>query len=585
MVGEGTRTSCTEQALDSALTQAEASGGGRIEFNCGQPGSDEVIISIQSQKRIIKPGNYVIGAACDTAKVSLDGGGRTRLFVLGLDHNKGVRADGFSLTLQNLTLQNGFGESFESTKSRTVRDGGCIYVGTLGVLNLESVRVIGCRVGSGAVGGAIAHNTHQTGGAITNGGVVQIWNSYFARNTAGKAGGVLWCGKCQAMFDHTVFFANKQTETLGYDGIGGVAAFFVSPSVTIKKCEFLENESQGDGGALDFRRSLGVRIEDSLFKKNKALGNKVESFPTGGSKHNKGFCWCGGGAIHMRLQTEASMARCTFVENVGKQGGALRLVHTTVMAEDCTFARNEAHDWGTQYGATEGWDVGGNGGAVLHDGTEKGVTWRKCRFENNTAAYRGGGVNAFVFGGESLTVDSSHFCGNRVFPSSLAGGGLNVGGDGALAVKDSIFGGNVVPNSNKEYAQSAGWCSSAETCESSGRTVINTKIPGIAGEVSPGQTCSFKCPVGPESGLRCDAGSQAADAGYCGASPTPKPKPKPHPSPAPSPTSKACIAYCSKTNFKQTKTKSCGKVKNKNECLAGYMQAARFNKGKVTPCA
>mmetsp|Transcript_68151 Transcript_68151/g.131642 ORF Transcript_68151/g.131642 Transcript_68151/m.131642 type:complete len:443 (+) Transcript_68151:116-1444(+) len=68
-------------------------------------------------------------------------------------------------------------------------------------------------------------------------------------------------------------------------------------------------------------------------------------------------------------------------------------------------------------------------------------------------------------------------------------------------------------------------------------------------------------------------------------SPTPKPKPKPRPSPAPSPTSKACIAYCSKTNFKQTKTKSCGKVKNKNECLAGYMQAARFNKGKVTPCA
>jgi len=95
---------------------------------------------------------------------------------------------------------------------------------------------------------------------------------------------------------------------------------------------------------------------------------------------------------------------------------------------------------------------------------------------------------------------------------------------------------------------------------------------------------AVKCPPA----FKRHVGAQFGRSGAQDPAPAPKPAPpppKPRPSPPPSsPPSKACMAYCSMTNLKQTKAKSCNKVKTKDDCLAGYMQAARFNKAKVTPC-
>lgn len=109
-------------------------------------------------------------------------------------------------------------------------------------------------VGSGTkpvfVGGAVAVNTQQMGGAVTNGGFLSVKKSVFLRNTASAAGGAIYCGKCELEVEESRFEKNRETNVPGLDGNGGAIFLFVPAQATIKKSEFVGNEAQGDGGAL-----------------------------------------------------------------------------------------------------------------------------------------------------------------------------------------------------------------------------------------------------------------------------------------------------------------------------------------------
>ena len=55
------------------------------------------------------------------------------------------------------------------------------------------------------------------------------------------------------------------------------------------------------------------------------------------------------------------------VGNHGKQGGAIRAVHTLLSMSGTVLANNRAFEWGKLMSppASIGWDIGGNGGAIL----------------------------------------------------------------------------------------------------------------------------------------------------------------------------------------------------------------------------
>ena len=69
-------------------------------------------------------------------------------------------------------------------------------------------------VGSGTnpvfVGGAIAVNTQQMGGAVDNGGFLSVSRSHF-KDSATAAGGTIYCGKCELEVVESRFGRNKET--------------------------------------------------------------------------------------------------------------------------------------------------------------------------------------------------------------------------------------------------------------------------------------------------------------------------------------------------------------------------------------
>jgi hypothetical protein len=60
------------------------------------------------------------------------------------------------------------------------------------------------------VGGAVAVNTQQMGGAIDNGGFLSVSRSHF-KDSATAAGGTIYCGKCELEVVESRFGRNKET--------------------------------------------------------------------------------------------------------------------------------------------------------------------------------------------------------------------------------------------------------------------------------------------------------------------------------------------------------------------------------------
>jgi len=190
-------------------------------------------------------------------------------------------------------------------------------------------------------------------------------------------------------------------------------------------------------------------------------------------------------------------------------------VHTHLIVEGSIFSNNHAKQWGTEFEAKDqlkGWDLGGNGGAVLMDGSHGGTLYARSTFEKNTADYRGAGINTFLFQGEEVIIEDSRFCGNEVLDSSLAGAAVNIGGDGDASIKGSEFGGNVVKglDGKKPYAQSIGWCT-----ENSCAGVTGSTVPGFHNLPSPGSVCTLKCPYDSDTAQSFDTVSRGpCEPGY-----------------------------------------------------------------------
>lgn len=231
-------------------------------------------------------------------------------------------------------------------------------------------------------------NTARFGGAIdwNQLGLITIQDSIFANNVASS-------------------FVSAAAGAIRGDGDG-----------VIDNCDFVQNSTNGHGGAIQFKGSgLELRISNSLFEGNSATGS------------------AGGGAIAVGSTSSVLVATSTFTSNQASGltgGGAIaNATGCTLQLMNSRFAGNMAF----------------RGGAVNNDGTLDAVN---CAFSGNLATnLRGGAVEQ---GSGDSDIVNCTVVGNSA--TLAVGGGLSTNG-GVFNIRNSVLWNNEDNSGQTELAQ------------------------------------------------------------------------------------------------------------------------------------
>lgn len=319
-VGDGTPASCTEAALNAAVTQVVVgvqAPGGVLRFACG---AAPHTIALTSQKFL--SGGVVIDGG---GLIALHGQNLTRHFHIASDEPE----DRTEVLLRDITLILGnAGNDY----------GGAVVVGPDARLDLLRTTIVDSYAGlsGGAIATAVGStlnisasrfrgNTAQAGGAIATNAITAIADSTFDNNftfTAatdpiGEQGGAIVSYAAPLTLERSVFTNNKayyggavykkDAQFTAYDSrfseneatIGGALYFeLLAAAAVIGRSRFETNVAGIFGGAINSSEPLNV--ERSLFQANRSLH---------------------GGAIYLYSSRDSLLSRSTFSSNVSTFGG------------------------------------------------------------------------------------------------------------------------------------------------------------------------------------------------------------------------------------------------------------------------
>ena len=201
----------------------------------------------------------------------LDGANNGSNRILGAINLTDITIEGITFQNSNNTGVNssalGIGETNNATISNCEflnnSSNGELGSGALGVRN-TNITISGC-----IFEGNTAINNEASGGAIgtSENGTVTIINTLFSNNTAVKSGGALEVRSSGDVLIQNSKFLNN-TVTGSNDGGG---AFFVlgNANTTILSSEFIENNTNGNGGAI-YNQAQEMTIEASTILRNEA---------------------------------------------------------------------------------------------------------------------------------------------------------------------------------------------------------------------------------------------------------------------------------------------------------------------------
>lgn len=392
-VGTGTAASCTEAALDAALT-----GGGTVTFNCG--GSKTITFTSEkviTQDTVIQGGGVTI----------FNGGSSTRLFRV---------VEPARLTLSDLTL----------TKGYNPNDGGAIL--NFGTLTLNNVE-------------ARENASGTCGGVVWTRGAAIITNSRFEANSAVSGGGVICTsngGAPRVQVTGSRFQANGAAQAGTSVGYGGAISLNPTGILNITQTEFWLNKGQF-GGALAILPGATATIRNSVT--NVGFRNNIATH-SGGAIYNLGSLnlsdvQIGYNYIREDITTNgygagvASLGTLTiqnsfFYFNEGLTGGGLYVASSSDSSrtdlQRVSFQRNRAKF---------------NGGGIFANNTTLAIT--NTTFSYNTSAGSGGGLACAQCA--RMRVSNSSFVTN----TAAYGGGLYVSAapvSGYNRVESVTFSGN-----------------------------------------------------------------------------------------------------------------------------------------------
>ncbi len=344
VVGNGTPGSCTEAALNAALT-----GGGVVTFSCGGAAT----IPITSTK--------TISAALPT---DVDGGG-----LVTLDAQDAVRIFSVDyqrqLAVRNLALRRGRAADSGAAIRSAFHERGTLAVTVSNVRFEDNV----CTQAGDDVGG---------GAIYLLGGVSTIDGSTFLRNRGGNGGAIGYLGGDGTgpanglTIRDSVFVGNAtQARVSTYGATGG--ALYVDGAgdgeVRVERCTFRDNVAWA-GGAIHsvmYQSPQALVILDSTF---------LENIATGGN----------GGAIYHQDGSLTLTGSLVAGNRVFSQGGGLWLYHPTAATiTNVTFTGNRAEG----AVAPSGYAIGG-AFSIYPSGPN--VTLSHLTVAHNHAGWTGGGI-------------------------------------------------------------------------------------------------------------------------------------------------------------------------------------------------
>lgn len=406
-VGNGTPGSCTEAALNTALT-----GGGSVYFNCG---SSPITITLTSEK-LISANTTIDGLTNGQALVTLSGGNSKRLFNM----QRGVQ-----FTVKNITLANG--KTADQGAAINNANGGTLIVSKVKFNNNESTKVS-------------AFGAEAGGGALSSGpmGTVTISDSTFTENKASAGvGGAVKILNSDLTVTNTTFTSNNASNS----SIGNGGAIYIDGAkgdngkVTIRGSTFTNNSATAYGGAL-FNSTYNnnqTLVDSSTFS-----GNRVG----GGSNGQGGAIWSTGDKASGGIWTTNVNNTTLTVTNskisgntASQQGGGIWLARHQNSAG---IVINNSAITGNTANASNG------GGVVLGDVSKLAITNSTISGNQVTGTYSMGGGVAVVNG--QTTITNSTIANNT---ASWQGGGILPGA--SLTLKNSIVANNTANNGGNNW--------------------------------------------------------------------------------------------------------------------------------------
>ena len=386
-VGTGTPQSCTEAALRAAIL-----GSSVVKFDCG---GAPATIAISTTIAVPTDRNIVIDGG---DKITLDGGGRTRL--LSVDREN-FRTSRVGLTLQHITLANGkaAGTRYVPPSAGNAAcaygwadgGGGAIYVrdSVLHAIDVTFRGNAGESPGPDVAGGAIYavasldvtvvgstfdNNTASNGGAI---GLLQsdgrLVNDAFQGNAA-TGTGANYVGGAAAGCPGVA-----QANQGGAGGNGGAVMIDGGADGAQSVCgaTFTSDVANAFGGAL-FRTADGVArptsFDRTLFQSNRAND---------------------GGALYVQNAKPLVIVGSTFAANSASGAGAAQLIGDALNVTNTTFAGNIA--------------TKGLGGALLLSGSDASGFIRNATFTGNQSSGGPGYFSAAIAGALNFPVTNTVF--------------------------------------------------------------------------------------------------------------------------------------------------------------------------------
>ncbi len=384
-VGNGTAASCTETALETAL-----SAGGMISFDCGP---DPVTITITSEKVISKDTTLDGGGT-----ITLRGNGNTRILrsIDGTFTGSTVTKV-INVTLQNIAIENG----------NTSDQGGGMRVGFWNNFTARNVQFRNNR--------STKDDENCAGGGalfIGGGSTALIEQSTFSGNRANNGGGINSLRSNLTISD-SHFHDNHATHSdriNQFPDCGGGGGVYIDgarnvesggPSQTvIRRTVFSANTTNNHGAGLfvGLYTNESIWIDETYFEGN--ITSKAASKDSSGTG---GAIWYGS-ATGSANNATFTLSNSTLANNraVGQGGGLWTSAAATI--RNVTFVGNRTED--TTISDVYNWRRG-NGGALAVN-NNAAVTVTNSSFANNYAGFNGGAIA----GGSSLTVRNSLFVNN-----------------------------------------------------------------------------------------------------------------------------------------------------------------------------
>jgi hypothetical protein len=212
------------------------------------------------------------------------------------------------------------------------------------------------------------------------------------------------------------------------------------PSLTVQRLRFVDARASGTlielgtdvdgGGGAIFYRGGSVTAIDCSFEDNDAalLGPDVA-----------------GGAIYGIGVGATTVVGCTFHNNRAANGGAIGALHTALTIVNSSFTSNQATGTGANYINEMGKQAGqgGNGGAIVMDGSGRELTICGATVTGNSGGAFGGALFRTGYEGEPSVIDRSTFADNSIpdhdddtLPSGA--GGLYIQGTSVTITRSTI---------------------------------------------------------------------------------------------------------------------------------------------------